>query len=80
VLKVDNYLFATFGLPKLIQILWLSMRSSQKIEYGTLEEKTEDMIFLKELIETGVIKSVVDSKYPLEQAAEGHRYVDSGQK
>ena len=75
-----RYLIANPGLSKMVRGRWTSMTSSKKVIFGAAHPNSEDLVFLKELIEVGKIRSVIDRRYPLEQTAEAHRYVETGQK
>ena len=60
--------------------LLTSMTSSKKVTAALTAYETKNLAFLRELIESEKVKTVIDRRYPLQQVADAHRYVETGQK
>ena len=69
--------FLWHNLPLTLLSKWFG---DKRVKFGITRFTKQDVLLLKDLVESGKYRSVVDRTYPLEQAVEATRYVETGQK
>ena len=62
----------------MLQAMWISTTGSRKISSLLATIKKEDLAFIKELLESGKVKPVIDRRFALEDTKEALRYVGEG--
>jgi len=75
-----QFLSANPGIADQLRTMWALFLRRRQSAPDSINQRHEEFMSLRELIAKGIIKSIIDRIYQLEQTAEAHRYVETGNK
>jgi NADPH:quinone reductase-like Zn-dependent oxidoreductase len=73
-------LYASFKTGKLLAMIRTSLSRGRRVICALAPGSLKDLLAVKELVEAGKIKAIVDRGFPMDRAADAHRYVEAGRR